>query len=42
MANVRTRLDKDQSNLIDQLMKYEDIGVEYYSNQDPAMRNLTK
>ena len=32
MANVREKQDKAQTDLLTNLMKYEDVGIAYYSD----------
>mmetsp|Transcript_15928 Transcript_15928/g.24608 ORF Transcript_15928/g.24608 Transcript_15928/m.24608 type:complete len:146 (+) Transcript_15928:960-1397(+) len=41
MVETRDKNDKAQSELMDQLMKFEDIGIAYYSDQDYNQRVLT-
>jgi hypothetical protein len=41
MSNVRDKQDKAQTDLIQNLMKYEDIAIAYYSDQDYNKRSLT-
>ena len=41
MVDVRTKQDKSQQDLIAHLMKYEDVGIAYYSDQDYNKRSLT-
>ena len=41
MSTVREKQDKAQTELIHNLMKYEDIAVAYYSDQDYNKRSLT-
>lgn len=41
MASVREREQKRQGELINHLIRYEDVGLAYYSNQDYTRRVLT-
>ena len=41
MADVREKQEKGQRNLMYALMKYEDIGLAYYSDADYNKRILT-
>ena len=41
MAEVREKQDKSQTDIMEQLMKFEDIGIAYYSDQDYNQRVLT-
>lgn len=41
MSSVREKQDKAQTELIHNLMKYEDIAIAYYSDQDYNKRCLT-
>jgi hypothetical protein len=41
MVEVRDKGDKAQTELMEQLMKFEDIGIAYYSDQDYNQRVLT-
>lgn len=41
MATVRNKGDASQLEYMKVLMKYEDIGVNYYSDQDYTKRILT-
>lgn len=41
MATVRDKQDKAQADLLEGLMKYEDVGIAYYSDQDDSKRLLT-
>jgi hypothetical protein len=41
MSNVRDKQDKAQADLLLNLMRYEDVGVNYYSDQDQNKRILT-
>lgn len=41
MVAVRDKQDKSQSELMSHLMKYEDVAIAYYSDQDYNKRTLT-
>ena len=41
MAGVRDKGDSNETNLVNSLMKYEDIALAYYSDQDYNKRILT-
>jgi len=41
MSTIREKQDKAQGDMLLNLMKYEDIGVAYYSDQDYNKRTLT-
>lgn len=41
MMNSRAKHDVNQTTLMQALMKYEDIGLAYYSDQDLEKRILT-
>ena len=41
MTNVREKHDKGLSELTSILIKYENIGISYYSNEDYNKRILT-
>ena len=41
MSKVRDKQDKGQTDLLFDLMKYEDVGIAYYSDQDYQKRMLT-
>ena len=41
MSSVREKQDSAQSEFMNELMKYEDIGLAYYSDQDYKKRTLT-
>ena len=41
MSSVREKQDSAQSEFMYELMKYEDIGLAYYSDQDYKKRTLT-
>lgn len=41
MVATRVKQDKSHSELLTQLMKYEEIGIAYYSDQDQTKRTLT-
>jgi hypothetical protein len=41
MMNIRDKQDKAQSELLNNLMKFEDVGIAYYSDTDYKKRILT-
>lgn len=41
MMNIRDKQDKAQSELLMGLMKFEDVGIAYYSDTDFNKRVLT-
>ena len=41
MDSVRDKQDKSTNELLSQLMKFEDTGIEYYADQDKQKRVLT-
>ena len=41
MSSIREKQDKAQGDMLINLMKYEDIGIAYYSDQDYNKRTLT-
>jgi hypothetical protein len=41
MATVRDKQDKSQSELLGNLMKFEDVAIAYYADQDYNKRSLT-
>ena len=41
MSSVREKQDAAQSEFLNELIKYEDIGIAYYSDQDPSKKTLT-
>jgi hypothetical protein len=41
MESVRDRQDKNTNDLLTQMMKFEECGLEYYGDQDKEKRVLT-
>ena len=41
MSTVRDKQDQAQSEFLNELIKYEDMGIAYYSDQDPNKKILT-
>ena len=41
MSSVREKQEKGQREIMSALMKYEEVGLAYYTDQDTAQRILT-